>query len=115
MPCVPCGAHIGVRTTFYDAPATVWIWKLPRPEPFSKAVEFFEKAGRLVQGIAVPSWEYAEQRLRWQSRKDVDDNRNSTIDAYTQSIGIAESSLLAACDFCCGRRVPSSFTLPGWE
>lgn len=99
VPCLPCGADRGVRTTFYDAPLVSGYASFPGPSPFSRAVGFFEKTREIVQGIAVPTWEYAVQRLKRQAKKDVDDNRNSTIDSYVESIGIAESSLQAAYDF----------------
>ena len=96
---MPCGTHKGVRTTFVDSPASIWRWKLPRPLPFHKAVDLFEKTGEVTQGIAIPMWEYAARRPRWQAKKDVDDKRNSTIDAYADSIGIGGSCLQAAYDF----------------
>ena len=80
-------------TTFFDSPAKIWCWKLPRPLSFQQAVDFFSNTGEVIQGAAVPSWEYVVQKLEWHATKDVDDNRNSTIDAYAESIGIGESAL----------------------
>ena len=47
--CVPCGTHKGVRITFFDSPASIWCWKLPRPLSFQKAVDFFSKTGEVAQ------------------------------------------------------------------
>lgn len=103
--CVPCATRNRVRATFYASPENITVKKLRRPNSLDAAAEHFDKHGKLVKGIAITTWEFSHNRLYHMAGGQVYQHRSPKVDAYVESVGLAERSLKAAYDLshwsCC--------------
>ena len=56
---VPCGTHLGVRTTLVPNPADIEVQTLRKLKSVEQAVEHSREKNLLTPGRQVPSWEEA--------------------------------------------------------
>ena len=59
---VPCGTHLGVRTTFVADAEDVFVTGLRKPKTLAAAVAHFKAADKVDTSYEVPTWEAAVAR-----------------------------------------------------
>ena len=88
MRAVPCGAHVGVRTTFVDNAADVKITTFRKPPSIDSAVSFLTAAGKVDPHYPMPSWKAACKRTEAGAAQHVRDKRLPQVGDYIQRCGI---------------------------
>lgn len=93
---VPCGAHMGFRTTLVSDPASSRTNTFRRPQPIESAVDFFSKKdlGRARRTRTQLGAGMAKTNLR--AKAHVLANRVDQIDAYVEELGIETETFVAA-------------------
>ena len=81
---VPCGTHLGVRTTLAPSPADIEFQTLREPKNL------------LTPGRQVPSWDEAYQKTKRRAKAHVMGNRVAAIDDYVRELGIEDDALAVA-------------------
>ena len=93
---VPCGTHVGVRTTFVPNAEDVVVTSLRKPKTLDAAVAYFTAKSMVDPHYQIPSWEVACGRTEAAARQHVLDHRVPKVDDYVQQLGIEEECVTAA-------------------
>ena len=96
---MPCGTHVGVRTTFVANAEDVIITTIRKPQSIEAAVAFFTPRGKVDSKYPIPSWHVALDRLGQSAIQRVKDNRLPQVDNYIKQCGIEEASVTASCTY----------------
>ena len=98
---VPCGTHLGVRTTFHAHPVEVMVQVLKKPKPLAQACQWFEAKGLLPdrKTVSVISCEDAANRTKGAETKQVIENLHHEITEYLEPCGELASSRQAAIEY----------------
>ena len=93
---VPCGTHLGVRTTFVNNAADVIITALRKPKQLEAAIAFAKARKKFDSKYPLPSWKAAREATEAAAQKHVHDNRLPQVDEYVRRCNLEAESLQAA-------------------
>ena len=96
---VPCGTHLGVRTTFVNNAADVIITTLRKPKPLEAAIAFAKARKKFDSNYTIPTWQQARECTQAAAQKHAQDNRLPQVDDYIRLLNIEEGSLQAAISY----------------